>query len=1388
MSDENNFDIIFNRENIILISANCYRLIIGLLSNLKQNGYKYKHFHKYITVLISSLEEICKFYITNIQKKDKMEENNTKIISFLYNFHENILSFIFLYFQEESITNSLSDIYLSFISLYFEEIIKEKIYFFNKHKSLIEKTIEELVTRKIEYVNGINDSKNILYTFKILKILLEITDGISETNLKLYFDFIFKSIQLLFTLSELVFLEEFFELAYKVVEFIFKNIKIEEIFLFIDSIEILIDKIQYIASLKDSLKEGEYSTQILYFSNLTFCLKSFNYIVKLNLFKNKELYEGLSIKITKSIVYLSFWDNSVIIDLTSQIIEKLWIQTLYLNIPILKFDYELIFDYFFNKRLKEYYDILSNISFDNNKYEIEIDVKLSVLELIITYLNNLIIEEDFFFIWLYSSDIIQLNHGVAFELFSNLIKFYSLNLPHYEYIKSIIGNIISKLTNYIFKFCINKDFKSNIFIENYKSYLNNIAFWEGVINKINLGKFKNLFSYLQENFGIINTTKVKKKKNNDSLQLEIEINKNIDNKIENEIISLQKSQSISQSIDSNDEKVVTLNDIVSRNREIAKLIAIILRYSSNIDVNIIYEIIGMNDDFSNLILQEYLKTFSFLGIDIICAYRIFISTFKLGGESYVLYNIILEFSKKYFEDNKGECVFENEDEVSTFAYSLLMLNTDLHDPNIKEHMKVEEFIKNNRITGYYKGIKDEFFKEIYKNIHQNPLKIAKSRQTEYSKSEEIFHLIINKRKYFYDNIDLANKSYLEFITNKEQEIYPFIFLSGNLIYNEDENIILLYHFFDKITKSILEISPNFYISNVENIIINLCETAILQNKNDLIKCILDKITAILQFEKPGYNKETLFNLYFHISINYIEKLSSYMEFFFNNILDLFRLNINEEVFCILPSKFILDSNEIIGRIIESSFSIIFKKKFYKKESYFGFIFGSSNNEDDYAKGFEQFKSYIIKLLKINSNNKIERREDQYLTEPLCSFKKIINKIRKNTEEFPFLLNLAFMRIIEYKDISEMCLSILFLNEILKEELTEIEFSKIWHNLLNILHSKMELNTNFGEKENNVFEVMLINDFVTTAISKYINCINSQDYYSFLEKYIEIDNTEIIYYILENNNKIVNTINSLNIIKKEQILDCLIYFFDKYISQINNIQNVGNSLIQMEFSKNQNVLIFLNNLIQNIPSATYFSSDSINFIIKIFKNLKDKKYIDKQYIINLIRTLSSKLMSLEINLIDEKSDLFINIFNFTLEGILNENKNIQNDYLLLINEILMDKKIPLLKIKEITSNLNKFYNSVIYLKTKSESFWERIFLLFFNIIKSNKDLLFDCPEMEQLWNCFIRKYLISYVDYKRINNILENENNGDVALKEIISYLKCHCKYISLNIYILIFSF
>lgn len=128
--------------------------------------------------------------------------------------------------------------------------------------------------------------------------------------------------------------------------------------------------------------------------------------------------------------------------------------------------------------------------------------------------------------------------------------------------------------------------------------------------------------------------------------------------------------------------------------------------------------------FFGCILQNYVDLFDFSGIEFDEAIRSFLSGFRLPGEAQKIDRIMEKFAAKYTQQNTD--VFANADTAFILAFSIIMLNTDLHNPSIKSHrrMTLDAFINNNRGIGENGAdLPEEFLAEIFKRIKERPFSL-----------------------------------------------------------------------------------------------------------------------------------------------------------------------------------------------------------------------------------------------------------------------------------------------------------------------------------------------------------------------------------------------------------------------------------------------------------------------------------------------------------------------------------------------------------------------------------------------------------------------------------------------------------------------------------------
>jgi Sec7-like guanine-nucleotide exchange factor len=79
--------------------------------------------------------------------------------------------------------------------------------------------------------------------------------------------------------------------------------------------------------------------------------------------------------------------------------------------------------------------------------------------------------------------------------------------------------------------------------------------------------------------------------------------------------------------------------------------------------------------------------------------RLFLSAFRLPGEAQQIDRILVAFSEYCYEHSieHKQNILENPEIAYLLMFSIIMLNTDRHNLNIKpeKKMTLEQFIKNN---------------------------------------------------------------------------------------------------------------------------------------------------------------------------------------------------------------------------------------------------------------------------------------------------------------------------------------------------------------------------------------------------------------------------------------------------------------------------------------------------------------------------------------------------------------------------------------------------------------------------------------------------------------------------------------------------------------------
>ncbi|RLN20517.1 hypothetical protein BBJ28_00004206 [Nothophytophthora sp. Chile5] len=93
---------------------------------------------------------------------------------------------------------------------------------------------------------------------------------------------------------------------------------------------------------------------------------------------------------------------------------------------------------------------------------------------------------------------------------------------------------------------------------------------------------------------------------------------------------------------------------------------------------------------------EYASGFVFKGVSFDIALRVYLGRFVLPGEAQKIDRILQAFAKAYFASNPNSRECPSEDAVYTLAFSVLLLNTDAHNPRLARWLKMTkpDYIRN----------------------------------------------------------------------------------------------------------------------------------------------------------------------------------------------------------------------------------------------------------------------------------------------------------------------------------------------------------------------------------------------------------------------------------------------------------------------------------------------------------------------------------------------------------------------------------------------------------------------------------------------------------------------------------------------------------------------
>lgn len=135
------------------------------------------------------------------------------------------------------------------------------------------------------------------------------------------------------------------------------------------------------------------------------------------------------------------------------------------------------------------------------------------------------------------------------------------------------------------------------------------------------------------------------------------------------------------------------------------------------------------------VLDEFVQLHSFDEQELVPSLRKFLQSFQLPGEAQQIDRIIGKFAQRYVKStHEKDGIFIDEDTAYLLAFSIVLLNTDLHHPNVRNKISKRAFVKNNLDVlaslksddpdGEKIAKAQEYLESIYDSIASSPLAVS----------------------------------------------------------------------------------------------------------------------------------------------------------------------------------------------------------------------------------------------------------------------------------------------------------------------------------------------------------------------------------------------------------------------------------------------------------------------------------------------------------------------------------------------------------------------------------------------------------------------------------------------------------------------------------------
>lgn len=169
------------------------------------------------------------------------------------------------------------------------------------------------------------------------------------------------------------------------------------------------------------------------------------------------------------------------------------------------------------------------------------------------------------------------------------------------------------------------------------------------------------------------------------------------------------------------------------------------------------------------LLRKFMDLFDFADLRVDEALRLLLKAFRLPGESQQIERIVEVFASKYVADQseptgdeEEEAVRPDRDSVFILSYSVIMLNTDLHNPRVKQHMLLTDYKRN--VSGTYNGkdFPEWYLSKIYNSIKDREIIMPEEHHGTDKWFDDAWHNLVSTQTNIEDHQELTLVQFCQF--------------------------------------------------------------------------------------------------------------------------------------------------------------------------------------------------------------------------------------------------------------------------------------------------------------------------------------------------------------------------------------------------------------------------------------------------------------------------------------------------------------------------------------------------------------------------------------------------------------------------------------------------